>query len=752
MKNIISVILFLCFLNPLPAQQRNDHSAEIETLYGLVTEYQVKKDYRAVMETLLKILELNPEQENGKRFLFGGLRGYFPILSQDSDLIDRIMKHFVNVDEINMLPLGNLLAHYYEHKRFDYLQQLVGNISIGRVNSININPLFKVDHSAHPDFFSLIINAIRPYVDEKRLSVNLFIALYSEDADYRLEELEADFGKVIKSDICKDSVELANLLNLCINQDMSRNLILLDEIFDKLRDCFEENNTMDLAVYYYISSRYSDLSFLLDKIEYEGLPLIQDPNGIKKIDPDINPELANRLLRLYWSKIPEMEERGVQYITYLYNKAHYSELIVLLNRIEDKDIPIKVRLEDYLDIDVSQNPNIAGQIFQLYWQYINNNNLSGTQGAYLLYDCVKQLYSVNLYYQSESFLRRIIDIVEFDEDNYRSLVIKGIASLLLKEDRTALKIFNQITNIGFDEEKKFLAQELHWWSPTLNSDIVDRTLSSLSEYQPPSELSGQLQSTDLTYQNKAEDSEVKSVAQIVNYHALLIGVKDYEESRLNLIYPISDVNNLAKVILDNYTFELGKVHILENPTRAEIFRTLISLKNSLGPNDNLLIFYAGHGWWDEEMGQGYWLPSDAESNVRVNWITNSEITEYIKAIKTKHTLLISDACFSGSIFKTRSAFINDDKNIELIYKKPSRKAITSGTLISVPDKSVFIEYLINKLEVNDEAFLPAEKLYLNFRDAVTNNSINKQRPLYGEIWNSGDEGGDFIFIKKNNDQ
>ena len=67
----------------------------------------------------------------------------------------------------------------------------------------------------------------------------------------------------------------------------------------------------------------------------------------------------------------------------------------------------------------------------------------------------------------------------------------------------------------------------------------------------------------------------------------------------------------------------------------------------------------------------------------------------MNGIKTKHTLLVADACFSGGIFKTRSAFGTPPAATNALYNLPSRKAMTSGTLTEVPDKSVFVEYLIN---------------------------------------------------------
>ena len=171
-----------------------------------------------------------------------------------------------------------------------------------------------------------------------------------------------------------------------------------------------------------------------------------------------------------------------------------------------------------------------------------------------------------------------------------------------------------------------------------------------------------------------------------------------------------------------------------------------NLTKHITSNDNLLIFYAGHGSFDKDANIGYWLPSNAREISTAEWFGNSQLVDYLKKIKSKHTLLITDACFSGSIFTARSAFSGATLAIEKLYELPSRKAMTSGTLTEVPDQSSFAMYLIDRLENNMEQYISAQQLFSNIRDAVINNS--DAVPQYGEIKNVGDEGGDFIFIRK----
>jgi len=231
------------------------------------------------------------------------------------------------------------------------------------------------------------------------------------------------------------------------------------------------------------------------------------------------------------------------------------------------------------------------------------------------------------------------------------------------------------------------------------------------------------------------------------YYGLIIGINKYSDpSLIDLDNPITDATMLYSTLIGNYMFAPENVTLLKDPTRAEIIKKLDELSYRLTKNDNLIIFYAGHGYWDKEKETGFWLPADAERSSSVNWIRNSTIQDYVHDINTNHTLLITDACFAGAIFKSRGAFQDATVAINKLYSITSRKAMTSGTLEEVPDRSVFLEYLLKRLLENEKKYISANELFNSFREAVLNNSPNI--PQYGVIQDTGDEGGDFIFIKR----
>ena len=118
----------------------------------------------------------------------------------------------------------------------------------------------------------------------------------------------------------------------------------------------------------------------------------------------------------------------------------------------------------------------------------------------------------------------------------------------------------------------------------------------------------------------------------------------------------------------------------------------------------------------------------------------------IARLPARHTLLITDACFSGSVFKTRG--LGDAPvAVQQMNEKISRVAITSGNDTEVPDKSVFMKYLVKALSENKDKYLTAQKMFINqIIEAVMTET--KTEPRYGTLELAGHVGGDYIFIKK----
>ena len=87
------------------------------------------------------------------------------------------------------------------------------------------------------------------------------------------------------------------------------------------------------------------------------------------------------------------------------------------------------------------------------------------------------------------------------------------------------------------------------------------------------------------------------------------------------------------------------------------------LREALDEEDNLLIYYAGHGKLDESQELGYWLPIDAEQGNNINWISNKAITDILNVIEAKHILVVADSCYAGTLTQTPIARVQADVDV-----------------------------------------------------------------------------------------
>jgi len=236
----------------------------------------------------------------------------------------------------------------------------------------------------------------------------------------------------------------------------------------------------------------------------------------------------------------------------------------------------------------------------------------------------------------------------------------------------------------------------------------------------------------------------------IKYHAIFIAENIYNDPIPDLEHPINDARALKNILQNEYTFDAANIDTLYNRSRVEIMQKIDQVSSSLDSNDNLLIFYAGHGTTTlnrDNTRDGYLIPSDAISNSKSTYISLFDLKSVIKNSNAKHILLIADACFSGAL--TRELPKDASAAIKLQYETTSRAAMTSGNLTTVPDVSKFLFYLKQKLNENKEKYLSAKKLFDSFSEIVLNNTDPPTAPLFRGIQDVGDEGGQFIFIRKN---
>jgi len=241
--------------------------------------------------------------------------------------------------------------------------------------------------------------------------------------------------------------------------------------------------------------------------------------------------------------------------------------------------------------------------------------------------------------------------------------------------------------------------------------------------------------------------------QLPAYHALVIGIDNYDNLP-KLGTAVSDANAIAKLLHERFGFEVNLMTD-SGATYQKIVSALSNYAHRLQENDNLLIYYAGHGMYDKQTDTAYWLPVEAEPDDDVYWIIASVITTHVHALRARHVLVVSDSCYSGMLTRSvelvpKSAGQDNDTYVSNMLKGKSRHLMSSGGNEPVadggaPGHSVFSWAFLQALDEINERLFTATELFNKVQRRVAGGS--EQVPQYMPIRDSGDMEGDFVFFQ-----
>ncbi len=247
-----------------------------------------------------------------------------------------------------------------------------------------------------------------------------------------------------------------------------------------------------------------------------------------------------------------------------------------------------------------------------------------------------------------------------------------------------------------------------------------------------------------------------SDVKLGKYYALVIGNDAYNA------YPAlksaeGDAKAISAVLKSRYGYE---THLLTNANRFEILSALNDMREQLKDNDNLLVYYAGHGEIDSSR-QGYWLPVDAQADTPTSWISNRAVSDILTTMEAKHVLVIADSCYSGTMTRSSLATFGGGMPdnawgdwVKTMVAGRSRTALTSGGVQPVADAaansehSVFASALLAVLNNNNQ-LLTGQRLFGEIAAGMALRSANaglQQAPQYAPIQFAGHEAGEYFLM------
>jgi uncharacterized caspase-like protein len=243
-------------------------------------------------------------------------------------------------------------------------------------------------------------------------------------------------------------------------------------------------------------------------------------------------------------------------------------------------------------------------------------------------------------------------------------------------------------------------------------------------------------------------------------YALLFASDVYDTATWKpLANPIHDARTLAKELRERYGFI---VELVENPT-WQVMRDRLQAwqQREYGPDDQLLVFFAGHGTYDELTREGFVIARDTGAGSSpMPALSNSQLRTAIDAIPCDHIMVIMDTCFGGTFDQAigqaghRGDAMYDDiavgKLVERLLGYKSRVYLTSGGKQYVPDgrpghHSPFAFKVLEALR--GQAGRPGLVLWSDLVGHVKSLPVEPKAGTFG----TPDPGADFVFVPQAED-
>lgn len=236
-------------------------------------------------------------------------------------------------------------------------------------------------------------------------------------------------------------------------------------------------------------------------------------------------------------------------------------------------------------------------------------------------------------------------------------------------------------------------------------------------------------------------------------YALLFGINKYDNWN-DLVNPVFDVQAIGKELEERYGFQ---VEIVLDSEQDEVMTKLREYAQiNFKPQDQLLIFFAGHGQYDDVFGEGFLVAKNSLRNdvSKNSYISHNRIRSNINNIPCEHIFLSMDVCFGGTfdpmLASSRSAayeLTNDKEYLVRKLSKKTRKYLTSGSKEYVSDgiagdHSPFARNMLEALKSNG-----GEDRILILDEIKAYMERLKSTPRFGSF-GSDVNGSDFVFIAR----
>jgi hypothetical protein len=237
----------------------------------------------------------------------------------------------------------------------------------------------------------------------------------------------------------------------------------------------------------------------------------------------------------------------------------------------------------------------------------------------------------------------------------------------------------------------------------------------------------------------------------------LIFATDQYDNWSDLVNPVFDSRSIAEQLEKTYSF---KVEVIENASQSDILKKLREYgEKQYKPLDQLFIFFAGHGTYDQTFGEGFVVTKESILNdeAKTSYLSHNRLRSIVNNVPCQHIFLAMDVCFGGTFDNALASARGQDDEVyreqtqaEFVTRKlnfKTRKFLTSGGKQYVSDgiagmHSPFAKSFLEGLESRGgrDGILTLPELF-SFVERL------KIQPRFGEFGDNA-PGSDFVFISR----
>tara|TARA_B110000046_G_scaffold12215_1_gene12096 strand:- start:353 stop:1975 length:1623 start_codon:yes stop_codon:yes gene_type:complete len=249
---------------------------------------------------------------------------------------------------------------------------------------------------------------------------------------------------------------------------------------------------------------------------------------------------------------------------------------------------------------------------------------------------------------TESFLLPVpINEARIFSDSYNPMLFSNL-DMVIKDDAFILSHieYNKLYSYDITDDNSYAVTTFDYNFDEIDIDIKQSNFSNTTTTK----------NKTIRVGNSFVDSNIPKNKKVNNRYALVIGNEDYSSyqrtlnSEQNVDYAENDATIFKRYCLNTLGVKQDNMHFLLNATAGQMSQEidLVSkIVSKLGPDAELIVYYAGHGYPDELTKVPYLIPVDVSASNLSSALKLSDLYSKLSDTKASKVTIFLDACFTG---------------------------------------------------------------------------------------------------------